>query len=86
MTAIDAAQPGTRVITIAVNTKSFPWHNKKITFEQVVELAFPGQPYDPSGTLVEYSRAHGPDHALTVGQSVEVKDGMVFDVEPANRS
>lgn len=75
----------TNVSTI-VNTKRHEWAEKKITFEQVVELAFPGQPYDPAGTTVEYSRGHGPDHSLRPGGSVEVKDGMIFDVEPANRS
>lgn len=73
-------------IEIIVNTRRFPWTDNKITFEQVVELAFPGQPYDPQGTLVEYSRGHGPDHSLRPGQDVEVKNGMIFDVEPANRS
>ena len=72
--------------TIVVNTKQHQWTEKKITYEQVVELAFPGQPYDPAGTLVEYSRGHGPDHSLRPGKDVPVKDGMVFDVEPANRS
>lgn len=73
-------------IEIIVNTRRFPWTDNKITFEQVVELAFPGQPYDPQGTLVEYSRGHGPDHSLRPGHDVEVKNGMIFDVEPANRS
>jgi hypothetical protein len=86
MTAVEAVPEKTETATIVVNTKPFKWHEKKISFEQVVELAFPGQPYDPQGTTVEYSRGHGPDHSLRPGQSVEVKDGMVFDVEPANRS
>lgn len=86
MTATDAAQTHTGVATIVVNTKRHEWAEKKISFEQVVELAFPSQPYDPAGTLVEYSRGHGPDHSLRPGKDVEVKDGMVFDVEPANRS
>ncbi len=73
-------------VTIVVNTRTYQWAEKKITFEQVVELAFPGQPYDPEGTTVEYSRGHGPDHSLRPGGSVEVKSGMIFDVEPANRS
>ncbi len=73
-------------MTITVNTRNTQWGEKKISFEQVVSLAFPGQQYDPQGTTVEYSRGHGPDHSLRPGQSVEVKDGMVFDVEPANRS
>lgn len=86
MTAADAAVAHTKTVTIIVNTKPTLWSEKRISFEQVAELAFPGQPYDPAGTLVEYSRAHGPDDNLRPGQSVEVKDGMVFDVEPANRS
>ncbi|MCU1508885.1 MAG: hypothetical protein JWQ12_1150 [Glaciihabitans sp.] len=75
-----------KTVTIIINTRSQPWGEKEITFEQVVELAFPGQTYDPAGTTVEYSRGHGPDHALRTGQRVAVKDRMVFDVEPANRS
>ncbi|GAT11674.1 multiubiquitin domain-containing protein [Mycolicibacterium novocastrense] len=86
MTATDAVDTKTKIVTITVNTRKVPWTEKKISFEQVVELAFPGQPYDPAGTLVEYSRGHGPDHLLRPGKDVEVKDGMVFDVEPANRS
>lgn len=86
MTAAEATAEKTQTATIIVNTRSHVWTEKKISFEQVVELAFPGQPYDAAGTLVEYSRGHGPDHSLRPGQSVEVKDGMVFDVEPANRS
>lgn len=86
MTATDAAHAKTKLVTITVNTKQHDWTEKKISFEQVVELAFPGQPYDPAGTLVEYSRGHGQDHDLRPGKDVEVKDGMVFDVEPANRS
>jgi hypothetical protein len=86
MTAVEAATHKTHTVTIIVNTRSHSWTENKISFEQVVELAFPGQPYDPAGTLVEYSRGHGPDHSLRPGKDVPVKDGMVFDVEPANRS
>lgn len=86
MTAVEPAVERTETVTIIVNTKGIPWPEKKISFEQVVELAFPGQPYDPRGTTVEYSRGHGPDHSLRPGHSVEVKEGMIFDVEPANRS
>ena len=86
MTAVDASAEHTQTMTIVVNTRPQHWVEKKISFEQVVELAFPGQPYDPAGTLVEYSSGHGQDHPLRAGHSAEVKDGMVFDVEPANRS
>lgn len=86
MTADEVTEAAAHVVTLIVNTRSFEWSEAKITFEQAVELAFPGQRYDPEGTTVEYSRGHGPDHSLRPGQSVEVKDGMIFDVEPANRS
>lgn len=51
-----------------------------------VVVAFPRQPYDPDSTTVEYSRGHGRDKALHAGERVEVKDGMIFDVELGNRS
>jgi len=73
-------------VTIIVNTRSHSWTEKRITFEQVIEIAFPGQPYNPEGTTVEVSRGHGPDHSLRPGESVEAKEGMTFDVEPATRS
>ena len=86
MSAVEATADKTKTVIITINTRQHSWDEKQITFEQVAELAFPGQPYDPEGTTVEYSRGHGPDHSLRPGDSVEVKDGMVFDVEPANRS
>jgi hypothetical protein len=86
MTSAEAAAEKTETVTIIVNTKPREWNQKEITFEQVVELADPGQPYDPQGTTVEYSRGHEPDKSLRPGQSVHVKEGMIFDVEAANRS
>jgi hypothetical protein len=72
--------------TIIINTRAVVWNEKKISFEQVLELAFPGQGYDPAATSVEFSRGHGPDKSLRQGESVNVKEGMVFDAEPAVRS
>jgi hypothetical protein len=72
--------------TIIINTRPFVWTEKKITFEQVLGLAFPGQDYDPAATSVEYSRGPSADHSLRQGASVNVKEGMVFDAEPAVRS
>ncbi len=88
-TTTAAVAPGTGhefTATITVNTRDFIWNEKKITFEQVLGLAFPGQNPDPAGTSVEYSRGNDKDHSLRQGQSVTVKEGMVFDAEPAVRS
>lgn len=77
-----------RSVTIIVNTRPHPWDSKDISFEQVVELAYPGQPTDSQDFTVRYSR--GPDGhgsgSLTPGHSVEVKNGMVFDVYRTSRS
>lgn len=86
MTATDANGHKAKTATIIVNTRPHEWAEKKITFEQVVDLAFPGQNYDPAGTTVEFTRGHGADKSLRPGESVSVKDGMVFDVELTNRS
>jgi hypothetical protein len=80
---------GPRPVTIIVNTRSYPWDSKDITFEQVVELAYPGEPGTGQYTFtVRYSR--GPDGhgsgTLTAGHSVRVRNGMVFDVYRTSRS
>ena len=85
-TAAASAKGHEFTATIVINTRPFVWNEKKIIFEQVLGLAFPGQNYDPAATSVEYSRGHGPDHSLRQGESVNIKEGMVFEAEPAVRS
>ncbi|WP_327723694.1 multiubiquitin domain-containing protein [Streptomyces europaeiscabiei] len=80
---------GPRPVTIIVNTRSHPWAAKDISFEQVVELAYPGQPGTGEDTFtVRYSRGHDGhgSGSLTAGHSVRVKKGMVFDVYRTSRS
>jgi hypothetical protein len=38
------ANHGPAPVTIIVNTRPHTWEAKEITFEQVVDLAYPGQP------------------------------------------
>lgn len=76
-------------VTIIVNSRPHPWKLKEITFEQVVDLAFPGHPATDQDTYtVRYSRGHDGHGSgtLTAGHSVRVKDGMVFDVHHTTRS
>lgn len=79
----------TKPLTIIVNTRSFEWSAKEITYEQVYDLAYPGQPLGDGDTAtIEYSRGpHGNGGgSLTAGHSVHVKEGMVFDVYRTTRS
>ncbi|MEB0001684.1 multiubiquitin domain-containing protein [Cryobacterium sp. 10S3] len=75
--------------TIIVNTRSHPVTEKKISFEQVIELAYPDQPATEADSFtVRYSRGHDGHGSgtLTAGQDVPVKKEMVFDVYRTTRS
>ncbi|MFI6326548.1 multiubiquitin domain-containing protein [Nonomuraea sp. NPDC050556] len=76
-------------VSIIVNTRSHHWEHKEISFEEVVQLAYPSQPQTDQDTYtVRYSRGHDGhgSGSLTVGHSVKVKNGMVFDVVRTSRS
>ncbi|WP_432198896.1 multiubiquitin domain-containing protein [Streptomyces sp. bgisy027] len=80
---------GHHPVLITVNARSYGWEAKEITFEQAVELAYPGQPPTEQDTYtVRYSRGHDghSSGSLTAGHSVKVKNGMVFDVYRTSRS
>jgi hypothetical protein len=76
------------IVTIIVNTRPHPVDKDKISFDEVVKLAFPTPPGPEILYTVSYSK--GPDKkpngTLVEGQSVEVKDGMVFSVTATNKS
>lgn len=75
-------------VTIYVNTRPHEVTKGEISFEEVVALAYPTAPTGANiGYTVIYQRAHGnKDGNLVEGQSVKVKDGMVFDVTATDRS
>ncbi len=77
-------------VTIIVNGTPYEVDKKEeITYEEVVTLAFPDFPQHPEITYsVKYKRGHGnkPEGILLPGNSVKVKDEMVFDVSPTNQS
>ena len=76
-------------VSIIINARRHTWAKKEISFEEVVELAYPGQPLTDADTVtVRYTRGHGGHGAgtLTAGHSVPVKEGMVFDAVRTSRS
>lgn len=75
-------------VTVFINTKPTPINTKKASYEQIVALAFP-PPHGENVTftlLYRKGRAADPRGSLVAGQSVRVKDGMIFDVTPTDRS
>ncbi|MFA6554082.1 MAG: multiubiquitin domain-containing protein [Candidatus Paceibacterota bacterium] len=76
--------------TIIVNGTEHVLSTDVVTFEQVVEIAFPGHPTTPDTIFsITFEKAHSKPHqgTLAAGGSVTVKKhGTVFDVTQTNRS
>ncbi|HKY09691.1 MAG TPA: multiubiquitin domain-containing protein, partial [Candidatus Binatia bacterium] len=76
-------------VTIIVNGREKEWAKKKISFEEVVAIAFP---VPPAGQCIVYTVTyhqgppHRPEGTLTEGDSVKVRDGMVFNVRFTDKS
>lgn len=76
-------------VTIIVNTREKVWTEKEISFEQVLALAFNPVPTGDNWSFtVGYRKGPGdrPEGSLTAGQSVKVKDGMVFSATATDKS
>lgn len=78
-----------RTVKVIVNTRPHQWAERSISYEEVVALAYPGQPIGPDDEItVRYTRGHDDkrEGSLTAGTSVRVKTKMVFDVYRTTRS
>ena len=79
-----------KTITIIVNTRPKQWTARDISFDQVVSLAYDGNP--PSGPdwvfTVTYRKGEDgkKEGTMVEGDTVRVKDGMVFNVTATNKS
>lgn len=77
-------------VSIIVNGTQKFVPKETISFDELVELAYGPNP--EKGPDIEYTitYAKGPDDRkegkLTEGQSVKVKDGMIFNVYKTNKS
>ena len=73
--------------TIYINTVAVETRDRDLTFQEIVELAYPGHATDPSSYVISYGRKNATGmETLMLGQSVKPKEGMVFDAYLANRS
>jgi hypothetical protein len=74
---------------IYVNGQEKTVTTKKVTFEQIVTLAFPNP---PSGENILFTVGYedgphvNPMGSLMPGGKVKVKDGMIFNVTPTDKS
>ena len=79
-----------KTVTIVIEGTPHEWpKNEEISFAQVVTLEVPD--YSPTSGIsysVKHTRGHGhkPEGILTPGESVKVKEGMVFSVSETGQS
>ena len=76
-------------ITIIVNGTQNTVSTEVLTFEAIVEIAFPGHPTDPNIVFsVTFDKAESKPHqgTLAAGGIVTVKNKTIFDVTQTNRS
>ena len=76
--------------TIIVNGREKSVTTKELTFDQVVALAFDNPPSGPNISFtITYRRGEGnkPEGTMSEGGApVKVKDGMIFNVTPTDKS
>lgn len=70
---------------IIINGSAHEVSGPSIGYRELVDLAFPGD----TGEIIyltQYVSPHGPDGQLHDGDSVDLVNGMKFDVERSHRS
>ena len=76
-------------VTIIVNGTQKTVQKDDISFDEIVRLAFENPPYGENTLFtITYRRGQGnkPEGILAQGESVKVKDGMIFDVTATDKS
>jgi len=89
MSNIHSSQaPGqNKVQTIIVNTRTKEVTGQKISYQEVVQLAYPdSQPAENTVYTVSYSKPHGGDGVLANGEEIHITEGMAFNVIKTIRS
>jgi hypothetical protein len=75
--------------TIIVNGQQKTVTTRTVTFEEIVKLAFPNPPTGPNIIFTvgyEDGPHANPSGSLLPGGKVKVKDGMIFNVTPTDKS
>lgn len=76
-------------VEIFVNAREHLFPKGRLTFWDIVRLAFPSaQPQENTAYTVSYRKGPGdrPEGTLISGESVRVKKGMLFNVSETNKS
>lgn len=89
MTAVEAEKSRPKLVAIVVNGRQKQVQKEELSFDAVVALAFDPVPTGENVDItITYRRGQGNklEGQLKPGESVKVKDGMIFDVTATDRS
>lgn len=76
-----------KTFSIIINGRKREVTDHKLTYQQVVKLAYPDEQPDVNIVYtVAYANPHGKDGTLVDGQDVVIKNGMSFNVSKTSRS
>ena len=84
-----SAEGHNKEFNIIVNGRPKVVTAKELTFTEVVALAFDTPPTGPNIVFtVTYKRGEGnkPEGTLVEGETVKIKDGMIFNVTATDKS
>jgi hypothetical protein len=79
----------TKEFDIIVNAREKKWLEKKISFEQLIVLAFGVfENNESTSYTVTYKRGEDkkPEGSMVIGDIIPVKDKMIFNVSKTNQS
>lgn len=86
---MNSEQKKEKVFEIIVNTRPKEVTGDEISYENIVKLAYPDLAGKPNTRFtITYRRGHGnkPEGSLAPGGTVKLKDGMIFNVTPTDKS
>lgn len=78
-----------KIVTIIVEGTPHEWPKEEISYAEVVTLEVPDYAQHPEITYsVKYKKGHShkPEGVLSPGDSVKVKEGMIFSVSETGQS
>lgn len=78
-----------KTITIVVNARQKEVGERDLSFDEIVKLAFDNPPIGENVIFtVTYRKGEGkkPEGTLIQGETIRIKDGMIFNVTSTTRS